>query len=139
MRKDLLDHHRIVNAGDALDVAAAAVAELDIDVENAFQVLPGSMKTQSSCERALRPSHGGPAFCRRAGCDTRVQRESRYLADMGNGRLIATRQSLQGEHLAPRLRPHRDAVRDRVAQEFVQRAALHGIAAEIATLGIAFQ
>jgi len=71
--------------------------------------------------------------------NTCVQRESRYLADRVNERLIAVRQSLQGEHLAARVRPHRDAVRDRMAQELIYRYAFHGITRQIAVLGIAFQ
>jgi hypothetical protein len=46
--EDLLDHHRIFDAGNDLDVTAAALAGLDVNVEDTFQ--------------ALRPSHGGPAF-----------------------------------------------------------------------------
>jgi hypothetical protein len=51
--KDLLNHHRIFDAGNHPDVATAALADLDVDVEDPFQ--------------ALRPGHGGPAFCRRGG------------------------------------------------------------------------
>ena len=71
--------------------------------------------------------------------DTRVQRESGHLANRVNGRLIAVGQGLQGEHLAPRVRAYRDAVRDRVAQELIQRPRFHGIAGQIAVLGITFQ
>ncbi len=45
-----------------------------------------------------------------------MQRESSHLAHCGIERLIATRQSLQGVHLAARVRAHRDAIRDRVVQ-----------------------
>jgi len=71
--------------------------------------------------------------------DTCVQRESSHLAHCGIERLIATRQRLQREHLAARVLPHRDAVGDRMAQELIQRSAFHGIARQIAVLGIAFQ
>ena len=57
----------------------------------------------------------------------RGERESRYLADIINERLIAIRQGLQREHLAARVRAHRDAVRDRVAQKLIHRSAFHGI------------
>jgi hypothetical protein len=42
--------------------------------------------------------------------DTRVQRESSHLAHCGIERLIATGQRLQREHLAARVRTHRDTV-----------------------------
>ena len=68
-----------------------------------------------------------------------MQRESCHLANVVNGRLRATRQRLQREHLATRVRAYSDAVRDRVAQELIQRPRFHGIAGQIAVLGIAFQ
>ena len=72
---------------------------------------------------------------------------------MGNERLSATRQRLQREHLATRVRAfshkgyafmlpgetYSNAVRDRVAQELFQRPAFHSIVSQIAVLGIAFQ
>ena len=74
----------------------------------------------------------------RPGCDTRMHRESSHLARRLNGRLIALRQGLPREHLAPRVRAQRDAIRDPVAQELNQRTAFHRIAGQIAVLGIAF-
>ena len=68
-----------------------------------------------------------------------MQRESRHLAHRVIERLIAVRQRLQGEHLAARVRAHRDAIRDRVTQERIERPRFHGIAGQIAVLGIAFQ
>jgi hypothetical protein len=35
--EDLVDHHRIFDAGNDLDVATAALADLDVDVENPLQ------------------------------------------------------------------------------------------------------
>jgi hypothetical protein len=35
--------------------------------------------------------------------------------------------------------PHRDAVRDRVAKELIQRPCCHGLPGQIAVLGITFQ
>jgi hypothetical protein len=35
--EDLLDHHRIVDAGDDLNLAAAALAGLDVDIEHPLQ------------------------------------------------------------------------------------------------------
>ena len=44
--EDLLDHHRLFDAGDDLDVAAAAVADLYVDVENSLQTQgPAEFKT----------------------------------------------------------------------------------------------
>ena len=91
MGEELVDHHRIFDAGDDLDDATAAVAGLDVDVEHTLQVLPGSMKTKSSCERALRPGHGGPAFggcgvfgrIRRAGLVALAAFSRRHLCTMG--------------------------------------------------------
>ena len=37
--EDLLDHRRFFDAGDDLDVTAAVLAGLDVDVENALQTL----------------------------------------------------------------------------------------------------
>jgi hypothetical protein len=71
--------------------------------------------------------------------DTRVQRESSHFAHCGIERLIATRQSLQGEHLAARVRTHRYAIRDGAAQQLIQRSCLRGIRSQIAIFGIAFQ
>ena len=68
-----------------------------------------------------------------------MQRESGHLADRVNERLLAVGQGLQREHLAPRVRAHRDAVRDRMAQELIQRSALYGIARQITVLGVTFQ
>ena len=48
MGENLLDHHRVFDAGDDLYGATAAFAGFDVDVEHPLQ--------------ALRPSHGGPAF-----------------------------------------------------------------------------
>ena len=50
--ENLLDHHRVFDAGDDLYGATAAFAGFDVDVEHPFQ--------------ALRPGHGGPVCCRRA-------------------------------------------------------------------------
>ena len=36
---DLLNHHRVFDAGDDLDAAAAALAALDVDVEHPLQAL----------------------------------------------------------------------------------------------------
>ena len=52
-----------------------------------------------------------------------MQRKSRYLADIINERIIAVRQGLQSEHLAACVRPHRDAIGDRVTQELIQWAS----------------
>jgi len=71
--------------------------------------------------------------------DTCVQRESSHLAHGGIDWLIAAWQRLQGEHLAARVRAHRDAIGDGVTQELIQRPRLRGIRGQIAILGIAFQ
>ena len=39
MGEDLLDHHRTLDAGDDLDVAAAGLAGLDVDAEDTLQTL----------------------------------------------------------------------------------------------------
>ena len=63
-----------------------------------------------------------------------MQRESRHLANIINGRFIAVRQGLQGEHVAPRMRANHYAVCDGVAQELIQQPRFHGIAGQIAVL-----
>jgi hypothetical protein len=78
-------------------------------------------------------SSGGPG--RHAG----VQREPARLACRLTGRLIAGRQGLSREHLAPSSRPHRDAVGDRVGQKLRHRLVLGGEAGKERVLGIAFQ
>jgi hypothetical protein len=111
VREGLLNHYRIFNAGDDLDTAAAAVAGLDVDVEYAFQILPGSMKTKSSCEKALRPGlawqsedvvflregHSGPAF---GGRDVlRSIRGAGLVAFATLGRRhLCTLRAVRGEH-----------------------------------------
>ena len=42
--EDLLDHHRIFDAGDDLDVATAAVVGLDVDIEHASSAAPKSWR-----------------------------------------------------------------------------------------------
>jgi hypothetical protein len=37
--EDLVDHHRIFDAGDDLDGTAATLADVGVDVENALQAL----------------------------------------------------------------------------------------------------
>ena len=49
--QDLLNHHRVFDAGGDLDAAAAGLAALDVDIEYALE--------------ALSPSHRYPAFSRR--------------------------------------------------------------------------
>ena len=48
MGEDLLDHHRILNAGNDLDGTAAFPAGLDVDGEHPLE--------------SLRPGHRCPAF-----------------------------------------------------------------------------
>lgn len=84
----ILEHHRIFDARDDLGVAAATVA--DANVEYSFQT--------------LRASHDDPAFGGR-GVFRHIRRTG-FVA------------------LAARVRTHRDTVRDRVAQELIQRSAI---------------
>lgn len=81
--KDLLDHHRIFNAGDDLDGVAAAVADLDVDVENALQALP--------------PSHCGPAFSGRS-VFGRIRRASLVALAAFGRRHLRTMRTIGGEN-----------------------------------------
>ena len=83
MRQNPLDDSRIFNASDDLDVTAAAVAGLDVDVEDSF--------------KALRPSHGCPAF---SGCGVfgRIRRAGFVaLAALGR-RHLCTMRAIRGEN-----------------------------------------
>ncbi|VAW80484.1 hypothetical protein MNBD_GAMMA13-911 [hydrothermal vent metagenome] len=52
---------------------------------------------------------------------------------------VARRQGLQGEHLAPCLRPDGNAVGDRMPQELTHRVVVHRIPSQIAVFGIPLQ
>ena len=81
--EDLLDHDRVFDTSNDLDVAAAAFADLDVDVENALQ--------------ALCPSHGGPTFGGR-GVFRRIRRAGLVtLAALGR-RHLCTMRAVGGEY-----------------------------------------
>jgi hypothetical protein len=65
-----------------------------------------------------------------------VQTEATDLACRRTGRLIAGRQALQREHLAPGARPHRDAVGDRVGQQRLHRLVVEGELGKARVLGM---
>ena len=63
----LLDYHRIFDAGDDLDVTAAVLAGLDVDVENALQALRLrliAMDGKYAGFAGAKTGHCGPAFDR---------------------------------------------------------------------------
>jgi hypothetical protein len=68
-----------------------------------------------------------------------VQTEAADLACRLRESLIASRQALQCEHLAPGARPHRDAVGDRVRQQPLHRLVVEGELGKARVLGIAFE
>ena len=87
--EDLLDHHRIVDAGDDPHRPAAFTAGLDVDIEHPLET--------------LRPAHRCPSLGRglllaRLGGHPGMQREPGHLAHPVIERLIASRQRLQGEY-----------------------------------------
>ena len=72
------------------------------------------------------------------GGDAGMQRKPGHLAHRVVERLLAG-QGLQGKDLAARLRPHRDAVGDRVGQERIHRPLVHRPRGQIALLAVALQ
>ncbi len=103
--EDLINYHWIFDAGDDLDVAAAVLAGLDVDVENALE--------------PLRPAHGGPAFDR-CWAVRRICRTGLVALTALGRRHLRTMRTVGGEHamkscqVDSRLRHQRDESGDEV-------------------------
>jgi len=103
--QDLFDHHRLFNAGGDLNVAAAVLAGLDVDIEYALQ--------------ALRPGHRCSAFDRcwavrrmcRTGLVALTALGRRHLCAM---RAVGGKHAVESSQINPRLRHQRDESGDEV-------------------------
>ncbi len=62
MSEDLLDHQRILDAGDDPDGATAGSAGLDVDVEHPLQALSPGHRNAAFARRFLFPSSAGVGF-----------------------------------------------------------------------------
>ena len=68
-----------------------------------------------------------------------MQGKARDLTRFVVGKVLIGRQRLQGNHLAPLLRPNRHAPGDRGSLQLRQWASINLIANQVAVLGIPFQ
>jgi hypothetical protein len=71
--------------------------------------------------------------------DRSIQGEAADRACPRTGSFIAGGQALRREHLAPRARPQRDAVADRVRQQPLHRLLVEGELGKARVLRIAFE